>query len=88
MRRRPARQPYYSRCDAPDCNEPIERGKLMCRKHWFALPRDLRAAISSSWTNRHVDGRHAWSSNVLEARRYLKENTPAALAARITGEQE
>lgn len=81
---RPEAQRSYKVCDAPGCQERIRRGMLMCRSHWFALPPPLRAAISSTWSNRQMA---AWSANCLEARRFLSTNTPAAIAARRQGEQ-
>ena len=32
-------------CAADTCGAPVQRGQLMCRTHWFALPRDLRDDI-------------------------------------------
>ena len=86
MRRRADQQRSFKTCDAPGCAEKIRRGMLLCRPHWFALPRELRQAISATWAARAKSGLAPWSANVLEARRYLANNTPAALAARITGE--
>lgn len=60
-------------CHAPECAEEISCGKLMCRPHWFALPRPLRQAISSAWKERRLAD---WSANCLEARRVLA-TTPA-----------
>lgn len=77
----------YVDCDAPGCPEKIKRGMLMCRTHWFALPRELRAAIRSTWTDRRTTGLRAWSANVLAARAYLSTNSPAAIADRITGDR-
>jgi hypothetical protein len=86
MRRRPRQSPV-SRCDAPGCNEPIKRGMLMCRAHWFRLPRELRLAISTTWAARRTAGMAPWSANVLAARAFLANNSPAAMAARITGDR-
>ncbi len=87
MRRRADQQRSYKACDAPGCCEKIRRGMLLCRPHWFALPRELRHAISATWASRHAHGLAPWSANVLEARCYLATNTPAAIAARITGDE-
>lgn len=60
---RPART-----CDAPGCSIEVPRGKLMCRAHWFALPRILRTEISSAWREGRI---RDWSANCLSARGYL-----------------
>ena len=47
-----------STCDAPGCDAIIPRGRLMCRDHWYAVPRPLRLEISKSWKERRIrDGR-------------------------------
>ncbi len=60
--KRPART-----CDAPGCAVIVPRGKLMCRDHWFAVPRPLRQAITESWREKRI---RDWSANCLEARNY------------------
>lgn len=66
MPRRTPRSP--SRCDAPNCQVEIPRGRLMCRAHWFAVPYRLRQAISAAWKERRI---RDWSANCFEARSYL-----------------
>ncbi len=82
MPRRPAPTRH---CDAPGCTVPVKRGILMCREHWYRLPKELRSAINQTWAAGHI---RAWSSNCLEARNWLLRNPPGALAARITGERD
>ncbi|RDE04666.1 hypothetical protein [Sphingomonas aracearum] len=69
-------------CDAPGCTVEVTRGILMCRPHWFALPRPLRQAINAAWKERRI---HEWSANCLEARSFLArsaEPAPAVSAQR------
>lgn len=78
-----------STCGTPSCDEQIPRGRLMCRPHWFALPRPLREAINSAWRERRI---RDWSVNCLEARRFLAghpdpQERNAALRDRIIGER-
>ena len=73
MPRRTTRPP--SVCSATGCSVEIQRGKLMCREHWFALPRPLRAAITSAWKERRL---RDWSANCLEARAFLAGTTTKA----------
>lgn len=39
-------------CHAKGCKVRVPRRMLMCRKHWFMVPRDLQAAV---WAT-YVDG--------------------------------
>lgn len=41
-------------CAANGCVSLVERGKLMCRPHWFALPAAMRSAIMNAWAGRHM----------------------------------
>lgn len=60
-----------STCDAPGCDTVIPRGRLMCRDHWYAVPRPLRLEISKAWKERRIRDS---SINRLEAIRYLRDN--------------
>lgn len=71
-------------CDAPGCDTPVRRGILMCRPHWFQVPKPLREAINQTWAAGQI---RAWSANCLEARSFLAKNSPSAIAARITSDQ-
>lgn len=52
-------------CAADSCSAPVERGHLMCRQHWFALPRNLRERITHSNARRDT---RAFERAVTEAR--------------------
>ncbi len=39
-------------CAIPNCDEEVATGQLMCRPHWFAVPRDIRHDVTRTW--RHV----------------------------------
>ena len=81
----PARKKRPMRtCDAPGCDVPVRRGILMCRPHWFQVPKPLRDAIGQTWASGQI---RAWSANCLEARRVLASNPPSAIADRITGDR-
>lgn len=36
---------HEHRCHALRCNTPVPELYLMCRRHWFMVPMDLRAAV-------------------------------------------
>lgn len=36
-------------CAVRRCTTPVERGKLMCKGHWFSVPKPLRSAVWRTW---------------------------------------
>lgn len=36
-------------CPATGCTARVGRGQLMCRTHWFMVPKALRDAIWDAW---------------------------------------
>lgn len=62
-------------CDAPGCTSTVRRGILMCRPHWFSLPKPLRDAISESWKAGRIS---EWSGHCLEARNFHRDGAAAA----------
>lgn len=92
MRRR--RTPPPRLCDAPGCTRTVSRGMLMCRPHWYALPRQLAHAIGAAWKEGRI---RDWSAHCLEARNFLATAEPApprvsseeayARTARMMGER-
>jgi len=57
-------------CCHPTCQEPTKTGQLMCRSHWFGLPKPLRDAIWATWRSKD---RVSWLKNVREAERFYEE---------------
>ena len=37
------------RCPATDCEMEIPPDRVMCRPHWFMVPKDIRAEVWSAW---------------------------------------
>ena len=56
------------RCQILSCRTHSKAGQLMCRAHWFALPKPLRAAIGDSWRRRDMA---AYRANVGEAVKFI-----------------
>jgi hypothetical protein len=47
-------------CAAPGCRALVPLQMLMCRHHWFALPRHLRAQVWATYRKgQEVTGGHA-----------------------------
>lgn len=38
-------------CAAEGCTTQCKTGMLMCRKHWFMVPKPLRDDVWSGWNN-------------------------------------
>jgi hypothetical protein len=37
------------RCPVPGCSERIDPSRLMCRNHWYLVPKDLRDMVWATW---------------------------------------
>lgn len=37
------------RCPVGDCRERVRDDQLMCRRHWWAVPRDLQRELYRAW---------------------------------------
>lgn len=44
-------------CPAAGCTVSVQSDMLMCRKHWFMVPKVLRSRVWRAWDN----GNGAWS---------------------------
>lgn len=38
-----------NRCPITGCSEQIDSSRLMCRQHWYQVPKPLRDRIWSTW---------------------------------------
>jgi hypothetical protein len=73
------RPPVDHECRATGCKARIPLGRLMCKPHWFALPKALQNGINATWRNVRRD-RAAYEENVATAVRLLEQRgvQPAA----------
>src|SRR5712692_1936277 len=44
-----ALQPRASRCPIPGCGEQIDPTRLMCRRDWYLVPKELRDQVWATW---------------------------------------
>jgi len=42
-------RPGAARCRIPGCRAPVGRRRLMCRPHWYQVPKHLRDLIWAAW---------------------------------------
>ena len=50
--RGPGRRPAAlrsGRCPVSGCRERIDPSRLMCRDHWYLVPKDLRDMVWATW---------------------------------------
>jgi hypothetical protein len=45
------------RCPVPDCGDRIDASRLMCRRHWYRVPKHLRDQVWATW--RSGQGTHS-----------------------------
>jgi hypothetical protein len=36
-------------CQVPSCSEQIDQSRLMCRHHWYRVPKPLRDQVWATW---------------------------------------
>lgn len=46
-------------CPARDCGQQVGPGRLMCRPHWYMVPRPLRDAMWATWRSGQGAGTEA-----------------------------
>lgn len=68
-----SRAPAHT-CAAWRCREAVKPGMLMCRDHWFSLPKQLRSAIGHTWRARQMQ---AYAQNVQAALELIADNENA-----------
>lgn len=52
-----------SRCQAVDCITPVKSEMLMCRKHWFMVPSDIRSRVWQAWLDVGRGEAGAWEKH-------------------------
>lgn len=56
-------------CHARNCEVAVPREMLMCRKHWFMVPRALRAAVLQNYRRGQCDDWSMVSSSYIAAQK-------------------
>ena len=41
--------PGINRCPIPRCGSQIDLSRLMCRLHWYLVPKELRDQVWATW---------------------------------------
>jgi len=60
----------FTTCHAVGCSERIPRNMLMCKPHWFKVPKPLRDEI---WRTYKAGETSNWLKVVKEAQRVVQE---------------
>jgi hypothetical protein len=45
--------PLASRCPVPGCRAQIDATRLMCRAHWYLVPKCIRDRVWATWRSGH-----------------------------------
>src|SRR5260221_9914101 len=48
---------HACRCPVPGCGDLIDPSRLMCRRHWYRVPKHLRDQVWATW--RSGQGTHS-----------------------------
>lgn len=54
-------------CPAKVCTKSVSQSMLMCRAHWYMVPKPLRNAVYDAWANGHGAGTPAHRAAILAA---------------------
>jgi hypothetical protein len=63
-------------CSIPRCNGQIDPSRLMCRAHWYMVPKELRDHVWATWRS----GQGAFSQEHLDAVRTAVAAVPDVAA--------
>jgi hypothetical protein len=45
--------PRHSRCPVSGCHAQIDPTRLMCRSHWYLVPKQIRDRVWATWRSGH-----------------------------------
>jgi hypothetical protein len=69
--------PRADRCPIPGCHDQIDPTRLMCRSHWYLVPKQIRDRVWATWQS----GQRAFSPEHKEAVRKAIAACQAAVAS-------
>jgi hypothetical protein len=61
------RGPGSHLCPAPGCPQHVSADRLMCRPHWYAVPKPLRDAVWATWQSGRGAGTPAHTAAIRAA---------------------
>ncbi len=64
-------------CPITDCTASIAFGQLACRRHWFMVPRELRAEVWQTWRS------FLWGTVHPDQLRHVQQRALEAVEARL-----
>ena len=54
-------------CPVPGCGDQIDQTRLMCRRHWYQVPKRLRDQVWRSWRSGQEANSHEHQRAVFQA---------------------
>jgi len=55
------------RCPVPGCHDQIDRTRLMCRRDWYLVPKQLRDRVWATWRSGRASDSREHQEAVLKA---------------------
>jgi hypothetical protein len=55
------------KCPGPDCDAEVPYEMLACSRHWYQVPRAIRAAVWRAWADGAGAGTEAHSAAIVAA---------------------
>jgi hypothetical protein len=74
-------QPLASHCPIPGCGEQIDPTRLMCRRDWYLVPRELRDQIWATWRSGQGAFTREHEAVVRQAITAVRQQRPESLPA-------
>lgn len=80
------------RCPIPGCGDQIDPSRLMCRRHWYMVPKEMRDQVWATWrsgqgaySREHRDAVHGAIASVLVAAAHVSGHTSGHAAGHASG---
>lgn len=71
------------KCAVPDCEAQVSLDMLMCKPHWFQVPRAIRNRIWAAYRNRNLQAHKEAVGEALKAFRPPEERKVTAKPKRL-----
>lgn len=63
------------KCPGPDCSRQVADHMLMCRPHWYQVPRTLRDDVWNAWQNGAGAGSEEHNQAIITAIEAISKTT-------------
>ena len=70
-------------CPVPNCSHEVPRGRLLCLKHWCAVPVPLQRQVLITWRNFQSAKGGTLLVRASKAYRVARQNAIAAVSPKV-----